>query len=231
MSSFKHSGDAGDVVYSLCTVKALGGGVVHLANNAGVRVPFTEKHYRNVAPLVEMQPYVKRVCVHDGRDVLYNLDLFRKQFSLFEHLGKLHLKAFGLDTELLETPWLTADKTKVERVVINLTPRYRNRFFPWIQIYRKYGKAAVFVGSPAEHAQFESCYGPIRYYPTEDYAKLAAVINGADLFIGNQSSPLAIASGLGKEIVCEISQETPNCILNRKNYHCSGGGTVFMPGL
>lgn len=229
MSSFKHSGDAGDVVYSLCAVKALGGGTLYLADEKGVRVPFTPAHRANVTPLLERQAYVKRVLVHDGRDVRYNLDLFRKGFNEQVHIGHLHLRAFGLDDSLTDQPWLEADVNPVAEVVINLTPRYRNRYFPWPALYAKYGQRAVFVGSQREHADFVDTYGPLPWAETKDYAALAAVINGAKLFIGNQSSPLAIAAGLGKNIICEINQSTPNTILKRPNFHCSGGGIVQMP--
>lgn len=232
MSSFKHSGDAGDVVQGLCAMKVLGGGTLYLAKEKWVRQPIDGNSFRNIAPLFERQPYVKRVLPHDGRDVRYNLDLFRSVFHMWGKNGcEMILKALGQPEHCGNAPWLEADSNPVAEVVINLTLRYRNRFFPWHELYAKYGKRAVFVGAPIEHWHFTNDYGPIPYMKTDNYLELANVINGAKLFIGNQSSPLAIATGLGKQIVCEVSHMFPTCRFQRSNFHCSGGSVVTMPDI
>jgi ADP-heptose:LPS heptosyltransferase len=48
--------------------------------------------------------------------------------------------------------------------------------------------------------------------------ELARVIAGASVFIGNQSAPMAIAAGLGKNLIEECWQGNPNCLFpKRKN--------------
>ncbi len=48
---------------------------------------------------------------------------------------------------------------------------------------------------------------------TENGQIASEIINGADMFIGNQSLPLAIALGLGKKCYVEETPIYPNCIM------------------
>jgi hypothetical protein len=43
------------------------------------------------------------------------------------------------------------------------------------------------------------------------------VINGAELFLGNQSGLLWVAMGLGVPVVQEVYQQIPNCVIKRAN--------------
>jgi ADP-heptose:LPS heptosyltransferase len=52
---------------------------------------------------------------------------------------------------------------------------------------------------------------------TETILDLARVIAGAGVFIGNQSAPMAIALGLGKNVIQECWQANPNCLFRRDN--------------
>ena len=67
---------------------------------------------------------------------------------------------------------------------------------------------AVFVGTEQEHKVFEQSFKiKIDYYNTKDLLELAKVIQGCEQFIGNQSSALSIAIGLGKTYWCEVRQD------------------------
>jgi len=56
---------------------------------------------------------------------------------------------------------------------------------------------------------------------------LGKVIAGCQLFVGNQSSPYAIAEGLKKATVQEMSTECPNCVFVRTN--AVHGNDKFIP--
>jgi hypothetical protein len=51
-------------------------------------------------------------------------------------------------------------------------------------------------------------FGRIPYVQTNMLLALAEVIQGCDLYVGNSSMPLALAVGLGKSCVQEVSMET-----------------------
>ena len=98
---------------------------------------------------------------------------------------------------------------------------------PW----DKYARDAVFVGLPDEHAAFCREVGPVTQYPTDDLLQVARVIAGAKLFVGNQSSPRAIAEGLKKPVVQEIFMHDPNCCFNRPDEWDGRDGSVHLPEL
>ena len=73
VKTFKHSGDLGDIIYSLPTIRALGGGILYLdpeggANDKYVRDQSVDGRTRlnkltidSLTPLLEAQPYIEKV--------------------------------------------------------------------------------------------------------------------------------------------------------------------------
>ena len=71
--TFKHSGDLGDIIYSLPVIKSLGGGLLFLDTTGGADEPsckaqcmdgktnFNKTSYEFIKPLIEAQPYIKGV--------------------------------------------------------------------------------------------------------------------------------------------------------------------------
>ena len=137
-----HSGNAGDVIYSLPSVRALG--IRHLFLNV-YRDPnplrhLTEENARALAPLLLAQEYVDRVTLVSSGvpldsvdpeciDVDYVLDRFRTQDALHVHLECVHAHAQAVHAEIdgnapfLEVPVGAASEGA--EVVLALTPRYR----------------------------------------------------------------------------------------------------------
>jgi len=222
MQYFFHSGELGDVIYGLPTVKAMGGGAMCLDDDPAVKTMhgMTRERYDAIQPLLDAQPYVSDVQWSPpavSRPYV-NLNRFRTlRFDLcHENLADLYLKTEGLPTSLRDGPWLAAPKTRHESVVIARSARYHNDDFPWHKVMDAYGRNAVFVGTPAEHAAFVQQFGSVPYAHTPDLLVAASIINAADLFIGNQSCPLAIAHGLGKKVLIEVCSYCPNCIFKRE---------------
>jgi hypothetical protein len=81
---------------------------------------------------------------------------------------------------------------------------------------------SIFVGTPAEHADFEKTFGiTIPYHPVDNFLELANIIAGADLFVGNQGFAYSIAIGLGQNTVLEANKIVPlhmnECFFPRTN--------------
>lgn len=229
LTSFKHCGDLGDIVYSLPTIRAAGGGALFLAQADFTRVKTSEQTLRTIAPLIEVQPYVRGVSLYDGRTVAYELDLFRGAGSVWDHIAHRHLMAFGFPREEANTQWITVPPEPIMPVVINRTDRFQNAAFPWKEVVRRYGQEAVFVGTEVEHQAFVAQFGDVPYWPTENLLELAKVIAGAWLFIGNQSCPLAIAEALKKPIIQETCLSLPNCRMPRDGFQAVAGARVDWP--
>lgn len=231
---FHHSGDLGDILYSLATVKALGGGVLYLSPDsrypypAPVRMRLDHGNSGYYTSFLEMQDYLwlAKYTHKLPQSTDHDLNKFREFYqqpnpSGFETLYQLHARAFGLTLDETK-PWLQVDVKREfpERpIVISRTPRYRNPHFPWRRLIERYGNAMVFVGIESEYQMLvnEINVRPLPpWIPTNDLAELARVIAGAKVFIGNQSAPMALALGLGvPAIIQECWQANPNCVLRR----------------
>ena len=242
---FYHSGDIGDIVYAMSVVKAMGGGNVVLGpavrdsrGHLKPRVPVTRETYSHLEPLIRRQSYVRDVTFSEDvpKDAI-DLNRFRHVDSQrangfkFKSIVEMTRESAGLDPEFdPSAPWIESDDPIfVSDVVIHRSSRFHGREFPWIDVVGKYGKYAVFVGSKAEHKEFCERYGWVPHLPTPNLDFLARVIDGASLFIGNQSAPYAIAEGLKKSTVQEMSTEHPNCVYVRNNAVYGADKFVTLP--
>lgn len=219
-------GDIGDVCYSLPTIRALDVELVYLNVNPKYKLrgigqtKFNEKGALMLKPLIESQPYIKEVRLYDGEKVDYNLDLFRYFGDLtYSNLCYTMLKTFGVDPVEMTKQWLFVEpKVSPKPVLINKTERYLNNNVDWNTFIETYGMFMGFVGVEKEYDDFIKEYNcDIPFFPTNDFLELAQLISGSSLFIGNQSSPYAIAEGLKKDTIQIVCDECPNCIFPREN--------------
>lgn len=226
MKSAVISGDIGDIIYSLCTMKSLGVELVYLNVDPKYKLKrvgqtkFNEGGAKALMPLIESQPYIKEVKFYSGERVDYNLDLFRYIGDLtYKNLCESMLKTFGVPIEEMNKKWLFVEpKTKGKPVLINKTDRYLNGTVDWMEFLEIYGPFMAFVGIDSEYEKFSKEYGTdIPFFQTSNFLELAQLISGCSIFIGNQSSPYAIAEGLKKDTIQVVCDECPNCIFPREN--------------
>lgn len=231
---------AGDIIYSLCIIKILGGGNIYLKlgyldefcrNVLGWwNQPHTgrisEKDYWNIRELLRHQSYVNEVEIYTNQRVDHDLALENWKFILPKGWQGNQTQAYALSLgwnmsdpvlqdQLLRDPWLSPVapiQIPHRPIVINRTPRHRDNSATekWQEfIKRGLCKRAVFVGTQQEHQDWQREFNQsIDYYPTVDLLHLAQVIQGCELFIGNQSAPLSLAIGLGKSYWCESNEAT-----------------------
>lgn len=77
--TFRHSGKLGDIIYSLPTVKALGGGTFYLDYRTQYmgKPPLGRQTALMMVQLLETQDYIEKASLYEGEPVSYNLDQFR----------------------------------------------------------------------------------------------------------------------------------------------------------
>lgn len=209
------SGGIGDQIYSLPVVKALGGGIFV----SGLDRP----RYEYSKPLLESQSYIKEVRHVSETDLpkgFINLDWFRTLWDNKTHIVNLQLRYFGFpDYDFSKGGWLETDKLpdinedmRFEKPysIINITPRYRDRFFNWHdevqmihQLYK--GEKIFYLGVKEDYDQcafIKKGYGPVeehrvRFLKSSNALHAASIIRSAEMFSGNQSLMLAIRQSLG----------------------------------
>ena len=228
--TFTHGGDSGDLIYALATVKTLGGGRLRLVKKYNVREPFSPAKVESLRPLLEAQPYITGVEYGESTTGI-NLDEFRNHYREDLNLCDMVASTFGLPHYPRERPWLFCSAPNpVARVVISRSARYHGHGFPWHRVHEKYGREAVFVGLPGEHAAWQGAFGAIPYCPTPNWWELCRVIAGAEIFCGNQSAPMALALGLCvPRIVQEVCPYSANCHFQRRGVVYGHNEHVGLP--
>ena len=238
--TFKHSGAFGDLLYALPLVKHFGGGDFYLhldqINWIGQHyygsppVAFhqgrlNQKDFEFMKSFMEAQDYITKFSVLNPKtaEITHNLDKFRPFFV--SHPGNyvdIYATAFGITDgtikeELRQINWLTVpDPKKVEGrdIAINRTSRWiQKELNPIWQDWTSQSlyKRAFFLGLDQEYDAFKQATGwDIPHQKTNSMLEIAQYIDGAEIFIGNQSMALALAIGLGcGEIWCEARRDLP----------------------
>lgn len=233
-SMFVHGGDAGDLIYALPTVRELGGGTL-IMSPCKTREPMTEGKAAKIAPLLEMQEYIKCTAFEQNAPpAAYNFNTFRNRLQRGKTLALIQSEMFGKNGHTTNHAWLKVDravKFKGFDVILHRSTRYQNAAFPWKEVVEKYGKRALMVGLEQEHAIFCKQFGPVAFHRTGDFLELARVIAGAKLFIGNQSAPYAIAEGLKRPAILESCPTALDCQFSRPDLQNDPSGNVTLPDL
>jgi len=238
MTIFKHSGDMGDIIYSLPTIRGLGGGTLYLDPTGGEsedivskqcpdsKTKLNESSIRALIPLLKMQKYIYDVKIWSGESITHNLNGFREVYSSPNrrsktgNLADLHLQKFNLPFSETNKPWLSTPPPTIlsRKVVIARSPRVQGGYAVLNSMKKFLRDNAVFVGVPKEHEFFEWTFDiKIPYHKTETITELASVIKGSEQFIGNSSFPLSLAIGMGHEnIVQEVDPKVPVTVFENK---------------
>ena len=231
-ATYSHGGDTGDLIYALATVKSLGGGRLRLTRNDRAREPFTPEKVEMLRVSSKRRPYVSGVEYCDTPGV-FDLDEWRKHYRQGLNICDLVASTFGLPHYPRQEPWLfCSDPNPVAKVVISRSSRYHGNEFPWRRVRETYGAEAVFVGLREEHAAWQAQFGTISFYLTPNWWELCRVIRGAEVFLGNQSAPMAIALGLCvPRIVQEVCLFRANCHFERNGVVYGRDANVELPAL
>ncbi len=222
---YKHSGDLGDIIYSLPVMRFYGGGHLFLSMNSlpsvkydGSHSGMTEEKFKIIKPLLEIQNYISSVEYWNKNNLEINIDfdLFRYKSSDYKNLCHKICSIFNVHISQSYRPWLSCMPRKVAKLVINRTHRYRNENLDY-SILKENFSDAIFIGYEDEHKDFQERFGKIDFYPTKNLLEAAEVIAGSELFIGNQSVCMAIAIGMGHNNIQEYFPQYSDCIFDHPN--------------
>lgn len=222
---FKHSGNAGDVIYALPTMYALSENhPVQIFLKPDVDAGYHKNVYHPLGsvmlnakviamlrPLLLYQSRIRSCDTFNDQKIDVDLDLIRS-YPLLGGLGNITRWYFYLFavTADLGKPWLEApdnDQYK-DSIVIARSHRYRNPGidFTFLEKYPN----LVFVGLPEEYVDMKKMLPAIRHAPVNDFLEMASIIKSSRLFIGNQSFPFSIAEALKVKRILEVCYYWPN---------------------
>jgi hypothetical protein len=239
MKTFKHSGDMGDIIYSLAAIKSMGGGSLLLDTSGGEdefwckkqcidgKTKFNKITFDFIKPVIESQDYITGCYEFNKNDkVDYNLNGFRSKFSdpnsrsKTKNLLDLHMEYLGLPEWDDNTPWLKPTETKKldRKIIVCRSPRMQSNF-PWFQSNKFVIRdQAVFMGLDKEHELFEWTFDiKIPHIKVKDALEMINYISGCDTFIGNSTFALSLAIGLGNiRIIQEVMPQFPTTVFSKK---------------
>lgn len=233
-NTYLHAGNLGDVIYSLPAIKALGGGDLIISpeqrKTAVCSVPINQEQFDIFKPLLDQQTYLRSVKFSQKypSGTVIDLNQFRsiwiqpslKKQEGIDTLCKAHFWTLDImDKFDDDETWLQVkDPIVTDKIIIHRSPRYQSNDFPWARLVSERQKDLLFVGLKSEHTAFEKAFGAVGFWMVNDLLEMARLIAGSRCFIGNQSSPLSIAIGLGRRVICEECKASPDCRFHRDSY-------------
>ena len=149
--TYYHSGNLGDVIYSLYAIKLNGGGKLLIGptqcDTSPCRLPISREQFELLRPLLETVPYLSDVDYRNdypARELTADLNRFRNKWNDWplrqkmniHTLCKMHCYELGvLDDFKEDEPWLSVENPiELGRIVIHRSRRYNDPSFPWKEI-------------------------------------------------------------------------------------------------
>jgi len=217
--NFYHSGEIGDILYSLKAIQRVGG---HLYVNRDLLVnvdlkrqklvwpnkPFDVNHFNFLSPLINKQSYIKSFQMQTPESIDYNLNDFRKTIFEYEDINfaDLFVKScnFNVDKNDGHKPWIYCDSNYKKRISVIRVKRRNNPNFPWKTIARTYHSEMLFLGTKQEHEDFTNFVKyDVEHFDNSNLLEISEVINGSSVFIGNCTSLTVCAEALKKNMIYE----------------------------
>lgn len=222
--TFKHSGHAGDIIYSLASVKYIceqkkAKAIFYIKINAPTEIKdhpvgsvmVSPAMYKFIEPLISFQDYIHEVKMYSGEKVDYDLDCFRDNI-LNLSAGNIALWYSPYYPELrpdLNQPWLKCKQIKpIFMPILARTERYLNPLtFPQAYIGQGY-----FIGVDKEWDIIKQLRHNLERLKVSNALDMANHIQAAPYVVSNQTLFFAIAEGLKTKRVLEQFRYAPNVI-------------------
>lgn len=224
MNKFHHKGSLGDIIYSLPTIIAKGGGELFLRKKS---------HFMFLESLLRSQEYIKNVyCEAEIKDEdleemmmgFMNLDGFRRinKKDRNKHLAKCHLEIFNLYFDISKNWLYNIPAFFRSKIVIGRTERYHDQEEINWALLKDFKSNCLFLGFKEEYDDFYYKYGiDMPFYVCKDGLEMASIVQGSNMVIGNQSFLFSIAEALKKPRFLEVFYSKNNCLPQSDNGYTS----------
>lgn len=236
MKTFLHSGKLGDTVFSMATIKAMGGGILYLPEQA----PELPNLYSQMKDFCLSQSYIHEVIQCDDcksytdTPVIVDVNLNRHREHYLKgmtNMVKRYFDIFGVHGVDYKEPWIEIGGFEKEErgdySVFNYTGRFihnektgqKSKVY-WKKVYDSVEGSKYFSGTEEECAQFTNLVeGRVHRMLSLNVFRLAEFIKGASAIYCNQSLVLSLSCAMGKERWVEFKPGKMNCRFYTENEH------------
>jgi hypothetical protein len=199
--TFYSSGDLGDVIACLPTIRKMGGGKLLLGTRPWTK-PFTTERFDYIAPLLRMQPYITAVERWDDptpKDITVDFSHFRSGWRGDETLVDMQARHAGFQPGEVDrqTPWITVDGVENHRKIVLCRSERHLGQLHWFRLWQAKHQDCLFIGTRGDYECFNINCSPftpgrrmpysIRYQETKDAIEAARLIKGSRAFVVNQT--------------------------------------------
>lgn len=220
---YSHTGDIGDIIYSLSLVKYTGCSHYILCQTRGPqRNMIHSQLYNFIAPLLERQSYIDNVIFHKD---LYPTEMNKFRYWLrWFNIAESHFYAYKYAKEqavdyIRRYNWIECDKRPVKKILISKTGRYCNPSLNF-DIIKDCSKDDLgFIGTDREYADFTDQFKiQSDHIKVASLLEMAEIINGSEMMICNPSSPCALSQSMGHPtIILSHPSNVAQINLNKEN--------------
>jgi hypothetical protein len=229
-----HSGNAGDIIYALPTIKKIEeitGVKINLYFRLGRpmdlplysshplgNVMLNEKMAAMLSPLITAQPYISKCELYNDEKIDIDLDYFRSGLVPMNkgNIARWCSYITGVSPDLWKQ-WLFVkpDISFSDSIIIARSGRYQNKYIDY-SFFNKYNNLK-FIGVESEYKDIKQFIPAIEWIEVKDFLQMAQIIAGCKFFIGNQSFPYSIAEALKVPRILEVAYDVINVVPEGEN--------------
>jgi hypothetical protein len=221
------SGGAGDVVFSVPIMKALGITTLYIKESY-----YPEGYgsmYSALKELIELQGFEVLPtkdegkgfdCFEPGIKFDINMDTWRNcRMRGKWHIAQSMMAHWGIMNRNWKTPWLKIDNEPTELTGTDyslwfLSPRWRDRsMFDWARCFTSVPGQKYFIGFKSDHEAFCREVGEIEYLHSDNFMRTARLIRDSRTVYCNQGPWLAICQGIGHDYHCLLKPGKTNTMI------------------
>jgi len=233
--TYKHSGFLGDLLYNMVSMRQVW---INTGRKAVIYMWLNRDHYtyEGVAhpyggvgfnketldwsrSFIEYQPYVERIEEWTGQPIDFDLDLIRgdsrRTGMPYGDIRRWPMYVYPELYASISDPWLQVEPILFDGPLVQRSLRYQNPFISY-HFLGRYDRVSM-VGLLEEYDAMKHMVPSVSYVKTGSLMEYAGLIAGSNLLIGNQSSGMAIAEGLGHPRILEVFQNAPNVTMATPN--------------
>lgn len=222
--SFLHSGHLGDIINTLPILQKLSENhKCYLYIQANKKLPIKNRFYKNsndliylddksvdmLIPLLQNQPFLRKVEKYYSQKIDINFDLFRNlPINFNEDNIRWYSLMTGVHPDLsLPSLFVNENKSFKNKVIIVRSTRRKNIFINY-KFLSNY-KNLVFIGLNEEYLDLKKEVPNLEFYNCKNFLEMAEIIKAGKFFLGNPSLGYVMAEQL----------KVPRLLENFPEYH------------